>query len=58
MITTKKHLAHNFPIEKYTIARERAVAAWQQYRVNDIGPNPSSAMPWFIDLLVAPPKKK
>jgi hypothetical protein len=57
-ITTKKHLAHNFPIEKYTIARERAVAAWQQYRVNDIGPNPSSAMPWFIDLLVAPPKKK
>lgn len=54
-ITTKIHLAHNFPIRDYTIAVERAVAAWKQYRVNDIGPNPSSAMPWFIDLLVSPP---
>ena len=52
-ITNKKHLAHNFPIQNYTIAVERAVAAWKQYRVNDIGPNPSSAMPWFIDLLVS-----
>ena len=53
-ITTKKHLAHNFPIQNYTIAVKRAVTAWKQYRVNDIGPNPSSAMPWFIDLLVSP----
>lgn len=52
-----KHLAKNFPIEGHTEAAERARRAWNGLAVNERGPNPSSAMPWLIDLLENGPQE-
>lgn len=55
-ITDEKHLTRTFQISDYDTAIERAKAAWADYGPNKIGPNPSSAMPWLIDLMTTPPK--
>ena len=57
-LTGDKDLAAKFPIASFPEAVKRAQQAWSEIAPNKKGPNPSSAMPWFIDLLVAPPKKK
>ena len=56
-LTHGKHLHRSFPIENFQEAITRAHNAWRQLGPNEIGPNPSSAMPWFIDLLMTPPKE-
>lgn len=57
-IADKKNLTRTFPISDYNTAIKRAKAAWAGCEPNKIGPNPSSAMPWFIDLLTTPAKKR
>lgn len=55
-LTRDKALAMKFPIESIDEAMTRARDAWPNLTPNEKGPNPSSAMPWFIDLLITPPK--
>lgn len=56
-LTRDKALITNFPITNINEAITRAHIAWQTLTPNEIGPNPSSAMPWFIDLLLTPPQE-
>lgn len=56
-LTRDKALAMKFPIESIDEAMTRARDTWQTLTPNEKGPNPSSAMPWFIDLLITPPKE-
>lgn len=57
-VTDEKALTTQFPHANYEAAIERARKAWPGLTPNEKGPNPSAAMPWFIDLLVSPPKEK
>ena len=57
-VTDEKSLTTRFPHANYEAAIERARKAWPGLTPNEKGPNPSSAMPWLIDLLVSPPKEK
>lgn len=52
-----KHLSTKFPIANFAEAVKRAQQAWPTLTPNDKGPNPSSAMPWLIDLMTTPPQK-
>lgn len=52
-----KHLTDKFPTEGHTAAADRARQAWNGLAVNERGPNPSSAMPWLIDLLENGPQE-
>lgn len=56
-LTKDKALTAKFPIESIDEAMTRARDAWPNPTPNEKGPNPSSAMPWFIDLLLTPPKE-
>ena len=56
-VTDGKALTTQFPHANYEAAIERARQAWPGLAPNEKGPNPSSAMPWFIDLLLTPPKE-
>lgn len=52
-----KDLIANFPISSFPEAAKRAQQAWSELAPNKKGPNPSSAMPWLIDLMTTPPQK-
>ena len=52
-----KDLTAKFPIANFADAVKRAQQAWPTLTPNDKGPNPSSAMPWLIDLMTTPPQK-
>lgn len=52
-----KDLIANFPISSFPKAAKRAQQAWSELAPNKKGPNPSSAMPWLIDLMTTPPQK-
>ena len=52
-----KDLIANFPIASFPEAAKRAQQAWSELAPNKKGPNPSSAMPWLIDLMTTPPQK-
>ena len=52
-----KRLTGTFPVDGYTAAADRAHRAWNGLAVNERGPNPSSAMPWLIDLLENGPQE-
>ena len=56
-LTRDKALTAKFPMKNIDEAMTRARDAWPTLTPNEIGPNPSSAMPWFIDLLLTPPKE-
>lgn len=56
-LTKDKALTTKFPMKNIDEAMTRARIAWPTLTPNEIGPNPSSAMPWFIDLLLTPPKE-
>lgn len=53
-LTKNKELTRDFPIIDYPKATKRALQAWPNLAPNKIGPNPSSAMPWLIDLMTTP----
>lgn len=52
-----KDLIANFPIASFPEAAKRAQQAWSELAPNKKGPNPSSAMPWLIDLMTPEPQK-
>ena len=52
-----KDLSAKFPIASFPEAAKRAQQAWSELAPNKKGPNPSSAMPWLIDLMTTPPQK-
>ncbi|MBF1696705.1 MAG: RloB domain-containing protein [Selenomonas sp.] len=52
-----KDLIANFPISSFPEAAKRAQQAWSELAPYKKGPNPSSAMPWLIDLMTTPPQK-
>lgn len=52
-----KDLTAKFPIANFADAVKRAQQAWPTITPNTKGPNPSSAMPWLIDLMTTPPPK-
>ena len=52
-----KDLIANSPIASFPEAAKRAQQAWSELAPNKKGPNPSSAMPWLIDLMTTPPQK-
>lgn len=56
-LTAVKDLIQKFPIASFPEAVERARQAWPDLAPNAKGPNPSSAMPWLIDLMTTPPQK-
>lgn len=53
-----KDLTAKFPIANFPEAVKRAQQAWPTMTPNDKGPNPSSAMPWLIDLMMTPAPQK
>lgn len=55
-LTGDKDLNTKFPIASFPEAVKRAQQAWSELAPNKKGPNPSSAMPWLIDLMTTPPK--
>ena len=55
-LTRGKDLTAKFPIASFPEAVKRAQQAWSELAPNKKGPNPSSAMPWLIDLMTTPPK--
>ena len=50
-LTGDKDLTARFPIASFPEAVKRAQQAWPTIMPNEKGPNPSSAMPWLIDLI-------
>ena len=46
-----KELSRNFPMSNYRDACKRARALWSEMAPGQVGPNPSSAIPWLIDAL-------
>lgn len=52
-----KDLTAKFPIANFPEAVKRAQQAWPTMTPNDKGPNPSSAMPWLVELMTTPPQK-
>ena len=46
-----KELSRNFPVSNYRDACKRARILWPEMAPGQIGPNPSSAIPWLIDAL-------
>lgn len=50
-LTGDKDLNTKFPISSFPEAMKRAQQAWSELAPNKRGPNPSSAMPWLIDLM-------
>ena len=56
-LTGDKDLNTKFPIASFPEAVKRAQQAWSELAPNKKGPNPSSAMPWLIDLMTTPPQK-
>lgn len=52
-----KDLTASFPIASFPEAVKRAQQAWPTIMPNEKGPNPSSAMPWLIDLMTPAPQK-
>ena len=52
-----KDLTARFPIASFPEAVKRAQQAWPTIMPNKKGPNPSSAMPWLIDLMTPAPQK-
>lgn len=56
-LTGDKHLTAKFPIASFPEAVKRAQQAWPTLTPNDKGPNPSSAMPWLVDLMTTPTQK-
>lgn len=56
-LTGDKDLNTKFPIANFPEAAKRAQQAWSELAPNEKGPNPSSAMPWLIDLMTTPPLK-
>ena len=55
-LTGDKDLNTKFPIASFPEAAKRAQQAWSELAPNKKGPNPSSAMPWLIDLMTTPPQ--
>ena len=56
-LTGDKDLTARFPIASFPEAVKRAQQAWPTIMPNEKGPNPSSAMPWLIDLMTPEPQK-
>lgn len=56
-LTGDKDLNTKFPIASFPEAAKRAQQVWSELAPNEKGPNPSSAMPWLIDLMTTPPQK-
>lgn len=56
-LTGDKDLNTKFPIAGFPEAAKRAQQAWSELAPNKKGPNPSSAMPWLIDLMTTPPQE-
>lgn len=56
-LTGDKDLNTKFPIASFPEAVTRAQQAWSELAPNKKGPNPSSAMPWLIDLMTTPPQE-
>lgn len=56
-LTGDKDLNTKFPIANFPEAAKRAQQAWSELAPNEKGPNPSSAMPWLIDLMTTSPLK-
>ena len=56
-LTGDKDLTARFPIASFPEAVKRAQQAWPSIMPNKKGPNPSSAMPWLIDLMTPEPQK-
>lgn len=52
-LTGDKDLNTKFPIASFPEAVKRAQQAWSELAPNKKGPNPSSAMPWLIDLMTS-----
>lgn len=52
-LTGDKDLNTKFPIASFPKAAKRAQQAWSELAPNERGPNPSSAMPWLIDLMTS-----
>ena len=52
-LTGDKDLNTKFPIASFPEAVKRAEQAWSELAPNKKGPNPSSAMPWLIDLMTS-----
>ena len=52
-LTGDKDLTAKFPIASFPEAVKRAQQAWSELAPNERGPNPSSAMPWLIDLMTS-----
>ena len=52
-LTRDKDLNTKFPIDSFPAAAKRAQQAWSELAPNERGPNPSSAMPWLIDLMTS-----
>ena len=52
-----KDLTAGFPIASFPEAVKRAQQAWPTIMPNKKGPNPSSAMPWLIELMTPAPQK-
>lgn len=52
-----KDLTARFPIASFPEAVKRAQQAWPTIMPNKKGPNPSSAMPWLIELMTPAPQK-
>lgn len=52
-LTGDKDLNTKFPISNFPEAVKRAQQAWSELTPNERGPNPSSAMPWLIDLMTS-----
>ena len=52
-LTGDKDLNTKFPIASFPEAVKRAQQAWSGLAPNKKGPNPSSAMPWLIDLMTS-----
>ena len=57
-IMSGKHLHPRFPIHNHLQAAERARRADPCLAAGRVGPNPSSAMPWLIDLMMTPAPQK
>lgn len=56
-LTGDKDLNTKFPIASFPEAAKRAQQAWSELAPNKKGPNPSSAMPWLINLMTTPPQE-
>lgn len=46
-----KELARLFPVHSFQQAQRRARQIWPELRPNQIGPNPSSSIPWLIEAI-------